>query len=324
MVAKPIFEPVNKEKIPENQVLSTKCSECIWAKKIGKHQYSCEFGRIERFQKNGGVDKVTFRWTPILDIIQTGKWGHFDLKDTNKYALAEYENNKIVDFYDDFKEKEDIDLEREHSYYKFGRFCNRLRTIYWSGKHKNDGDLKELCIIESKLKVSILIYLGQNDQMFDLENTLHNISEQTQEPYEIIVCNNSSHSPTDVSDLLEFYYGNRSIWRQVAPTQKVSKEQALDETYRYLKGQYFAQIDLPCSVQKDLVEQLDISINERLDRWLMAILENPNIKVFQRQVVKMVNGNVGGNWKGHEVNNIYEKVVAMTEEYNQLELIIKL
>lgn len=171
--------------------------------------------------------------------------------------------------------------------YEIQRVCNKHRNNEWAKVHEKDilGDLEK----EVAFKMSFLIYLDESSLYEDFVDCLKSLEKQTVNPIDIVVLNNFSHiSPMRIGEILDSY--KFISWQNIKMYRKSSKEGAInDDGYKHISGQYFGEITLPCVLKEDFVEQIDIALNTRLERFLsIEYKDNPNIIVLQTRIAKML------------------------------------
>lgn len=171
--------------------------------------------------------------------------------------------------------------------YEVQRVCNKHRNNEWAKVHKQDilGDLEK----EVAFKMSFLIYLDKDSLVEDFIECLKSLQKQTIKPIDVVVLNNYSEiSPTRISEILDSF--SLRSWQNIKMYRKSTKNEAInDDGYKHISGQYFGQITLPCVLKEDFVEQIDISLNIRLERFLSLEYENnPNIIVLQTKIAQML------------------------------------
>ena len=172
--------------------------------------------------------------------------------------------------------------------YEIQRVCNKHRNNEWAKVHQKDilGDLEK----EVAFKMSFLIYLDKNSLVEDLIECLKSIEKQTLKPIDVVVLNNYSEiRPMQISEILDSR--NLCSWQNIKMYRKSSKNEAInDDGYKHISGQYFGQIALPCVLKPDFIEQIDIALNTRLERFLsIEYKDNPNVIVLQTRVAKLLN-----------------------------------
>ena len=292
-------EPVNnsllKQKVEERfdpqdkDLINTSCKDCIfaiWSSQIEKDiQIGCEFNRLEKFKKNGGISTI---------------------------KLDKNENQ--------FCEESEVILE----YYKIPRFCNYCRNNEWVKDNRVEGNAKELVVEENRVGLTFIIYADKKTTVKDLEKIISLINSQEQPAVEVILVNNKSNLGDEeticVLNTLFIPWRRVFIGQDAAPMNF-----ALDEAYRYVKTGFIGEFRAtPSSLPSNAISNLEDIINNKLERVLAISYKSvPGFNIFQMKLVKLLSGNtrIEFHKDGKLCEGVYDKLKYFVEQQKKPEYI---
>ena len=159
-------------------------------------------------------------------------------------------------------------------YYEINRYCNNCRNTDWlqrvllKKKHPIDVVLEE-----TYPTLAIVFILRSEEDLTNLHYTCQEIQNQTFDPDEFIVLNNSGKNSIKVSDIIDSYLKDKNlIWRQIRPIYSYSDPlYILLDNLQKVDSKFIAVLEkknidrIPLNIRPRLHQ----SLNVNLDRWIL-------------------------------------------------------
>lgn len=285
--------PVDTEYQEVNISVAQSCKDCLFAEVTKNKQYNCKFDRLRQFSKTTDVVFIEKRYEEV-GIISSLYPEFFEapitLRDANKYVLAEYHDGELVSVSEMVDEANSL---KECGYAVINdRYCNIHRNKYseWA-KNLNIEEAQAKARAEISLKTTALIYFDATHSVEDLRASIQSCLEQKLKPVQIIVLNNQNDIAVSevIKQMLAEYpniawTNSRSLWGDADIGLCV--DDVLGQNI--LIGSYFFLIHSGTTIKSDFISELDISLNDKLERWMC--LTNKDILVVQTKLAKVLDG----------------------------------
>lgn len=237
-------------------MLETCCKNCCFAQydKANKTQIDCYIDQLKKFRKS---------------------------------------NIEIIEAYDDEKE-----------FYVIKKLCNNFRDSPWAivnlqnklnieilgkdyKKFITDSKLIEKLKEENKFKCDLIIYLNKDSIIDDLEKIVSSAKTSTVHPIKIIVINNKA--PIKPSQIEKACKDMPWAWTlEIILQDNTTKEECLSLIGRKLSGQYSIILDAGSELDSNLISNIDIYINEKMQILLLS----ENSLIIQNLLFKLCNCNI--------------------------------
>lgn len=267
------------------------CRDCLFAETVKNKQTNCKFDRLRKYAKTTDVTYVEKRYEEV-GVLSSLFPEFFDeslsLKDSNKYVLAEYHDGELVKI-SNFEDEANSLHECAYAVIN-DRYCNLHRNKYseWAN---GQGDTQAKARAEISLRASVLVYFDGTHSVEDLRASIQSCLEQQLKPVQIIVLNNQNDIAVSevIKQMLAEYpniawTNSRSLWGDADVGLCV--DDALGQNL--LIGSYFLLIHAGTVIKNDLISELDISLNDKLERWMC--LTDKNVFVVQTKLAKVLDG----------------------------------
>lgn len=283
----------------------TSCRDCVFASyDTFAHQTGCQLNRIEKWRTQSP--------------------------------------DSVVDTYD-FRDVDGVSVTKNFFVIN-GKLCNTHRNVNsrWAGEYQ--GEAAKIRVMEEcKLKVAMLVYLGEGLTVDELRKTTEGIKGQILLPFQVFFVNNQAEIPPGkINAIAMEVLGNDTTWRINTILQRnddesrVSRECSLDyvanslsnpATTRKPCATYYAVVNAGFVLPPDFLASLDHAVNVELDPFrLLSPLPDGNCLVVQ--VFFHLHPKVGGwdTWYpeegGEPISDIVEKMKILAEEHGAPHILV--
>lgn len=240
----------------------------------------------------------------------------------------EWDPNCIVEAFDIENHKHD------NFYVVNGKFCNamRKRDSKWAVEHQDDA--VEKVREEIKLKMAVIVYVGEGADIEAVQKTAESLKNQTLKPNRVLFINNQdSIHPGVLNASIWKVLGNSVTWRingtdERIEKRRVSKERAIDIAVTALpcaaadgriaadSPTYIAVFNPGHVVPATFIDRIDMELNDKLNPFrFLSPLEDGNGLVSQIWLWRHFGGyDAWVNPENNEtITDIVEKAVEMSK-----------
>lgn len=210
--------------------------------------------------------------------------------------------------------------EDDYIFYKVKRYCTTLRSKKWAEQFF---DPIEQVKREISLKHSIVgIYKEEND-LEQLLQFVNSCLEQTHLPLEIVVLNEAGmKSAIQISKFWDSVnLPDNVTFKNIYIMDFKNDKEAITELVGKIAGTFFSLFQLPYYIPPNFIKDLNVSINERLERWIMLTNETFDGFTFQTKIFNRLKGNEPVEVDGQLLETIYEKIMWAAKFGNEEYLI---
>jgi hypothetical protein len=175
------------------------------------------------------------------------------------------------------------------------RICRMCRNKEWSNKQlfQQESTLAAAARKENILRLDVLIYV-QGQRLDQLERTIDHLKTQSLQPCSITaIMNRSKVKPSQAAKLLR-NYDDKLTWRveQIAPDEKkYTREECTDIALRNCDGHFYVVIDAGISLPDSFLKDIDIAVNDKLEKFSLLKDKTSKILVVQASIHKLLEGN---------------------------------
>ncbi len=231
--------------------INTICRDCVFAKYLDNKQYGCELGRIERFASNGGSPYLT--------------------------------NNKGLD------KSVTMDENDDRTFYHISRFCTTARNSEWAEKISQDKWI-ETVTEEVKLKHTIVGIVAKGVGLQHIEAFIESCLKQLLKPTQVIIVNADGIATYfHISNMLSTLDGTGITYKNILALEATEYSHCVDTLRNQVVGSYFSVFQIPHTVPETFTKDLNVALNERLDRFVM--LEGEQGFTIQTKLFDNLDGN---------------------------------
>ncbi len=297
---KVVTNPNNTHRIPKDYeatetYIAQSCNNCLFAKIERNRQIGCDFNRLQQYAKTTDVTYIEKRYESVnvlSNLYPELFENSLSLKRSNQYVLAEYRDGELFCLLGDYVDE--VNPLHEASYAVIDdRYCNLYRHKYSDWAKSTSGILNQMCLARQEVdtRVSAMIYFDKTHSVGQLRATINSCLEQLMPVAQIIVLNNQSDIA--VSEVLKQmmadhptipWTNSRSLWDS-ADIGLCFDDALGQET---IQGNYFFLVNAGTNVDDELLETLDESLNDKLERWVC--LTSGDMLVAQTKVAKLLDG----------------------------------
>lgn len=206
------------------------------------------------------------------------------------------------------------------SHFIINRFCNTCRNLDWAN-NISESEWKEKVLKEIELKVSLVVFFQEEDSLENLSVFIDSCAQQKIMPKEVIVLNKRKIDRKSISDLLDKKLSKLDIlWHNTFfYIDEDNIEKYINKIINKITGQYFSVFILPKTLDDNFIEKLNVSINHRLERYVL--LESDNGITFQTYLYKKLTNQLIINDNEEKIDTIYDKIHFIAHMENQQHLI---
>jgi hypothetical protein len=171
------------------------------------------------------------------------------------------------------------------------RVCPFLRFSNWKEKQPSDSDLVAIARDELTLRMEVIIYIEKDGSFETIGTTLDSLANGKIKPSRVIFCDNFKIKPSAFRKWLDGRC--RMGWRCEHVTEdNADFYRCIDICMKKIKSINFAAFHAGFKVPEDFISNLDIAINDNLERFLYlrpCDLAGNGI-VMQRLIAKPIGG----------------------------------
>ncbi len=193
--------------------------------------------------------------------------------------LERFQKNQRLSFLDD-------------KTYRIKGICNTFRNSEWAVKKlpgaAEEQDAINLVMKEVETPVSFIVFFKKENTLDQLDKFVESCENQIIKPKEIHIINEAKDP--NISDFL--HEMELDITWKLLKSKENSEASLIDESFRLMRySTYFSIFYLPFSVPKNFIESFNISLNYRLDRFLILRPAGSQGLSLQSILYKWLNGN---------------------------------
>jgi len=197
-----------------------------------------------------------------------------------------------------FDYEECIDDKTKTEFYAIpGRVCLYNRSEAWAKTHTSMEDLVLKARQEITLRLTTVVYMGENHTEDDLINTIKSLVQNKLQPcYIIFIFNDVKLAPSYLMPLLAKHLSDSHIQFRMEFIQErgASTFRCIDICTKKVETTFFAWFNAGFIVQPNFISNLDIALNDNLERFLVLTGdENYNGLVIQRLIARQIGGSIG-------------------------------
>ena len=275
--------------------IAQSCKGCIFAEiNYNGDQYGCLSGRLRKYHNTTELTwvKKKYEFVGHLSVLFPQFFpNELTIKETNQFVLAEYHNDELVGINNEFVDEVNERDEGTHVVIN-DRYCNlyRNKKSPWAENLNQEKALSK-ARAEIALKVSALIYFDSTHTVEMLRTSIQSCLDQQLKPVQIVVLNNQNDIAVSevLKQMLVEYPGitwtnSRSLWGDGDIGLCVDDVLSQD----LIVGAHFLLINSGTILNPELISDLDVSLNDKLERWMC--LTGGDILVVQTKLARVLDG----------------------------------
>jgi len=177
-----------------------------------------------------------------------------------------------------------------------GRICMYNRPVKWATQFTPDDNLTHIARKEIRVKTTLIIYVDKNNTIDQLIITLKSINDCTLKPqYVITVFDYTTYKPSTIFPIMTKHCPVG--WRVEFTTERNAAVGSIDLCSRKTKSSFLIFFLAGTAIPQTLIEDLDISINDRLNQILLLEPKDDTLNglIVHNTLVKQIGGKHDGN-----------------------------